>query len=382
MDYSFEPFLDALGENWFDDDPLLRRLLAHYAGRGAPEEDALSAWGAQVAGPLRELAETAARPENRPRLRRWDAYGRRVDRIELPASTRTALGEVLGRRGMGALHGDPYRFYAQAYLYAQNGEAGVVCACACTDGLVRALEALGDRPVHREAVERVRRSGPERVWHGAQFVTEIQGGSDVPANVARAHPDGDAFRLEGRKWFCSNVNADYFLVTARPDEGGGEAGPVGLFLVPARLDGSTPERNGHTIDRLKEKLGTRELATAEVTFHGARAWPVGPLDRGLPNLVAHVLVTSRFHCVYWAASALRRAERIADAYAGFRRAFGAPIVEYPLVREALARIRDGRRRALAATFGLLRLWETALEADEGDGADGADASARPTSGCS
>ncbi|HSR42130.1 MAG TPA: acyl-CoA dehydrogenase family protein [Longimicrobiales bacterium] len=368
MTYSFQPFLDALGENWYDDDPLLRTLLAHHAGPGAADEEELGAWGGEVAGPLRELAEASARPENRPRLRRWDAYGRRVDRIELPASTRRALAEVLGRRGMGAVHGDPHVFYARAYLYAQNGESGVVCSMACTDGLVRALEALGDRPVHRRALERVRSSGPERVWHGAQFVTEIQGGSDVPANRARARPDGDAYRVDGRKWFCSNVNADFFLVTARPGGEGDEPGPVGLFLVPARLDESPGERNGHTIDRLKEKLGTRELATAEVTFRGARAWPVGPLERGLPNLLAHVLVTSRFHCVYWAASALRRAERIAAAYAGFRRAFGAPIADYPLVEEALGRIRGARRRALAATFGLLSLWEEARESDE-SGAD-------------
>lgn len=365
MTYSFQPFLDDLDTNWFEDDELLQRLLDRHADPYRYSEGELRSWGEAVAGPLRERAERSARPENRPRLRRHDPYGRRIDEVVLPESTREAFAEVHGREGLGAPHGDPYVFYAKNYLYAQNGEAGVVCSQGCTDGMVRVLEALGDRPEHAEAVERIRGSSPERVWHGAQFVTEIQGGSDVPANRVEARPDGDAFRIHGRKWFCSNVGADYFLVSAQPagaPDGG--RGP-GLFLVPARREPGAAERNGYTIDRLKDKLGTRELATAEVTFDGALARPVGPLEEGLSNLVRHVLVTSRFYCVYWAASALRRAERIAGAYAEFRTAFGRPIAEFPLVEEALAEIREARARALAATFELLRLWERAREAPDG-----------------
>jgi len=386
MDYTFHPWLESLGTNWFEDDPLLVRLLAAYAPTasalpaGAPadegaadvraaegEADAtgipqdlhaqLTAWGARVAGPLRELAERSAQPENRPRLRHWDAFGRRVDEIVLPEATRQALAEVEGREGLGVPHGDPFVFYARTYLCWQNGEAGVACSMGCTDGLIRVLEALGHRKEHTEAVERVRGSSPDRVWHGAQFVTEIQGGSDVPANVVRAEPDGDRFRIHGRKWFCSNVNADYFLVTARP-EGAPEGGEgLGLFLVPAYLEGEAPLRNGYTIDRLKEKLGTRELATAEVTFRGALAVPVGPLDRGLPNLLRYVLVPSRFACAVSAAAFLRRAERIVEAYAGFRRVFGRPLIDYPLVRKTVGEIGGARARALAVVFELLRLWE-------------------------
>lgn len=370
--YDFEPFFDALGDNWYEDDPLLQRLLARRV-EGHVSEEKMRRWGARCAGPLRELAETSALLENRPRLRHFDARGMRVDEILLPASTREALAEVEGRERLGAVHGDPFEFYARIYLYAQNGEAGVACSAACTDGLVRVLEALGDRPEHRETVERVRGSDPERVWHGAQFVTEIQGGSDVSANRTRAVPDGDAFRLHGRKWFCSNVNADYYLVTARPApaparqdaDGAGEA-PLGLFLVPAYASPAGRRRNGHTIDRLKEKLGTRELATAELTFDGALAWPVGPLVRGLPNLVRHVLQPSRFACVIFAAAALRRAERIVDAYTGFRTAFGRSLAEYPLVASASEGIGRARRRALAAVFRLLAAWEESARAPAGE----------------
>jgi alkylation response protein AidB-like acyl-CoA dehydrogenase len=362
VQYSFDPFTEVLEGNWFDDDPLLRGLLDHYAGAGTYDAGALSTWGQAVAGPLRELAEASAGNRDLPRVEPFDPWGRRIDRILLPDSTREALAVVAGRERLGALHGDPFIFYARGYLCGQNGEAGVVCSLGCTDGMVRALEALGDRPVHREAVDRIRGSTPARVWHGAQFVTEVQGGSDVPANRTEAVPAGSGcgghdWRLSGRKWFCSNVNADYYLVTARP-RGAPEGGKgVALFLVPAHLEETDARRNGHRVDRLKEKLGTRELATAEITFDGALAYPVGPLDRGLANLVRHVLTTSRFYCVQSAASTLRQAERLAGAYAGFRTAFGRRLTEFPLARERLEEIRMARRRALACYFELLRMWE-------------------------
>lgn len=393
MDYSFRPYLEELDRNWYRDDALLRRLLERHRGRfrfGGPADGAgkrdgadgpgaaspgpaagagaagranptdLEAWGGTVSGPLRRLAETSARPENRPRLRHRDAYGRRVDEVVLPDSTLRALREVEGREGLGAPHGDPFDFYARVYLCQQNGEAGVACSMACTDGLVRALEALGDRPEHEKAVERVRGSDRDRVWHGAQFVTERQGGSDVPAIRARAERADGGWRIRGEKWFCSNVNADYFLVAARPEGAPEDGRGVGLFLVPAYREGDEL-RNGHTIERLKEKLGTRELATAEVTFDGALGWPVGPLERGLPNLVRHVLVPSRFGCVISAAAFLRRAERIVDAYTEFRTAFGRPIGEYPLVARTVDEIRTARAESLAAVFRLLELWERARE---------------------
>jgi alkylation response protein AidB-like acyl-CoA dehydrogenase len=106
-------------------------------------------------------------------------------------------------------------------------------------------------------------------------------------------------------------------------------------------------------------LGFATLATAEVAFAGAEAYPVGPLDRGLANVVSSVLVTSRFACVGVAAAFLRRAERIAEAYADFRYAFGRKLADFPLVQETLAAVCAGRERTLASVFELMRLWQTA-----------------------
>lgn len=354
-DYSFGPWLESLPDDWYDDDRLLHELLDRFA----PDADTgrLRRFGARAAGPLRELAESSALPEHAPRIQPHDAYGSKVDEIVLPASTHEALRMVHGDEGLGAVRGDPFVHYAMIYLLAQNGEAGVACSVACTDGLVRALDAaVGEtgNGIHGEALRGVHESTPDGYVHAAQFVTEIQGGSDIPANLVRAVPEtghGGAgpYRIHGRKWFCSNINADWFLVTARTSA-------VGLFLVPAFMDGG---RNGYTVDRLKDKLGTRELATAEVTFHGARAWPVGPPEDGLHHLLRYVLTPSRFACLLFAAGALRRAERIAGEYAAFREAFGRPIADYPLVRRTLDGISEARRQALVVSFELLRLWEAA-----------------------
>jgi alkylation response protein AidB-like acyl-CoA dehydrogenase len=360
MTYTFYPFLEDLGKNWYDEDALLQRLLSRFAAPAARDaEPALREWAASCAGILRELAEESARVENRPSLRYFDSYNRRVDEVVLPASTTRALRIVEGEHRLGALRGNPHVFMTQWYLYLQNGEAGVSCSLACTDGMVRALERLGDRPIHADVVRQVHQSSAERYTHGAQFVTEVQGGSDAGANLLEARRNGERWRLHGQKWFCSNINADYFLVTGRPEgaEPGGRG--IALFLVPAYVDEDRRVRNGYTIDRLKDKLGTCELATAEVTFAGAEAHPVGPLDRGLANVTSLVLVTSRMACVGVAAAFLRRAERIATAYADFRQAFGRRLVEFPLVRETLDGIRTARERSLASLFELTRLWRAA-----------------------
>jgi alkylation response protein AidB-like acyl-CoA dehydrogenase len=115
--------------------------------------------------------------------------------------------------------------------------------------------------------------------------------------------------------------------------------------------------NGFRLDRLKDKLGTRSLPTGEMTLAGSLAWTVGDLDAGLSNMVRIVLTTSRFWNALAAASFVRGAERIAHAYANFRRAFGRPISEFPLTAEALERLSQDRRRLTAAAFAVLSAWE-------------------------
>jgi alkylation response protein AidB-like acyl-CoA dehydrogenase len=185
----------------------------------------------------------------------------------------------------------------------------------------------------------------------------------MQANPAAASASSGASRedvlwsLTGQKWFCSNLTADYWLVTARVEGGPADHRGIGLFCVPRLLEG-TP--NGYRILRLKDKLGTRAVPTAELELEGALGWPVGPLDAGLKNTVAIVLTVSRIHNVMAAAAVARRASREAHAYAGFRRAFGRRIAEHPLLAASLREISETADRAEAAAFATLDAWLAAL----------------------
>jgi alkylation response protein AidB-like acyl-CoA dehydrogenase len=353
--YDFSAYLQSLGGNWYLEDDLLQRILARLAPEAAPASEALLVdFGARAAGTCRELVDEAERPEKLPYISRKDPYGRRHDHVVLPPETRRMLAELHGARLAGGELHDLVR-YAALFLLAQNGEGGTLCSMACTDGLIRALRELGDDERSRRLLERFLGNTPESWVHGAQFITEIQGGSDAATNAVRAVPAGEGlFRLFGEKWFCSNCTADYWLMTARPEGAPDGSRGVGLFVVPRLREDGTP--NGYSIDRLKDKLGTRALPTAEIAFDGAEGWMLGPPDAGLKNMVSIVLVTSRVFNVLGAAGLLRGASRIATAYCAFRQAFGSRIDRMVLVGDALERIGRESDLALAGAFESLHLW--------------------------
>jgi len=187
---------------------------------------------------------------------------------------------------------------------------------------------------------------------GAQFVSEIHGGSDVPDNLLEAVEEGGVWRLYGNKFFCSAAHADYAAVTAKPQ--GSER--AGLFVVPMWLPGDKEReiRNGYTIDRLKWKMGTVELPTAEITFDGALAYPVGPLDRGVANVVGIVLTISRLMVGIGMSGGMARGLREAGKYAEFRTAFGLAIKDFPMLAGQLAWMEHRARRSTAASFKVYR----------------------------
>ncbi len=341
--YGFDGYLDARAA---EGDPILSAWLDRVR-LDAAARAWLAAWGKRVATEFDAWADDAERPEDRPRLAGKGAHDRDEPRIVLPAATARLLAEAHGS-GLWRPNLPEAARYAAVYLLNQNGEAGATCSVACTDGLRRILRRF---PAGFEtALRSVEESTPQRFAHGAQFVTEIQGGSDAATNAVRAEPQADgSFRLWGQKWFCSNPTADWWLVTARPD--GAPAGPkgVGLFLV-------SRDAGSYRFERLKDKLGTRALPTAEIQFEGAPARPVGPLPDGLKNMVATVLVTSRIHNVLAAAAFLRRAEREARAYAAFRTAFGSRLADMPLIADALSRLASAADRTEAGAFATVDAW--------------------------
>lgn len=350
--YDFDEYLNALGGNWYDQDELLRRWIGR--SQLSDEETTLVRnFGRAAATRYREIADRVERAENLPYLGAQDPYNRRCTEVVVPPETRRTLGEIHGS-GIWKEATDERVRFAIVYLLNQNSEFGVTCSTACTDGMVRILRKVGDDEHSGAVVEKLEAATPENWVHGAQFVTEIQGGSDAATNALRAVPSDDGlFALYGRKWFCSNPTADYWLVTARLDNSPSGHRGVSLFCVPRLQNG---EANGFVFQRLKDKLGTRALPTAEIDFEGALGWPVGPLDAGLKNMVAVVLATSRVHCVVAAAAAVRRAEREAQAYAGFRRAFDKRLDEHPLIAASLRRLHEAADRFSAGAFATVDTW--------------------------
>ncbi len=360
--YDFSQYHAALAKDWWQDDPLLERWLA-----GPAVSDHAREWlarlGERAATRWRIRADCVEQRENLPRIAASSPYNQPCEEIWLPAETRESLAEIHGS-GLWKAALEERARYAAIYLANQNGEAGVTCSLACTDGMARLLRRFSDDERSREVIDLLEVATPDRWIHGAQFVTEIQGGSDAATNEVLATPsEGSAkdrlpsYRLSGQKWFCSNLTADYWLVTARLPDGPRDHRGVGLFCVP-RLREDRP--NGYRIVRLKDKLGTRALPTAELELCDAYGWAVGPLDAGLRNMVAVVLTTSRVHNVVAAAAFVRAAHRHAHAYAHFRHAFGKSLAEHPLVAHSLERLSLRADRAAAGAFACVDSWTWAL----------------------
>jgi alkylation response protein AidB-like acyl-CoA dehydrogenase len=358
---AFRAWDAAKPANFYEDDDLLRAALAHRLGpEGLAEaEPALRQAGADAAGFVNRAAAELDRPEHLPRLEAWTAWGERVDEVVCHPLYHE-VGRRVWRSGILAVLGEPGHVTlhtALAYLFALNGEVPHLCAVACTAGLIKALQRAGSEWMRRTWLPRLLERDYDHRWHGAQFLTEVQGGSDVGANACRARPAGEppgAWRLRGEKWFCSNVSADLYAVSARPDGAPPGTAGLGLFVVERRRPDGSP--NGVLIRRLKTKLGTRTLPTAEVEFHDALAWPLGRLEDGFKLLMGVIINTSRLAVATGVAGIMRRAWLEGLHYARLREAFGQRLLAFPAVRRQLAEM-----RALAAGALVGTLWVAARE---------------------
>ena len=293
----------------------------------------------QVAGG--ELDDLAAQADkNPPVLRAFDPAGRRVDDVVFHPSYREMERIAFSRFGLAAMShsagvlGWPTPVphvvkYALSYLFAQS-EFGLLCPVNMTDSTARMLRHYGSEELQAAYVPRLTTTDFEQLLQGTQWMTEKTGGSDVGAltTVARRGPDG-LWRLWGDKWFCSNVNADVAMTLARPEGAPAGTRGLGMFLLTKYLpDGS---RNAWTINRLKDKLGSRSMASAEVTYSGAVAHVVGDLGRGF-NQMMEMVNSSRLSNAMRAAGIMRRALLESLVHARGRLAFGRSLMALPLLR--------------------------------------------------
>ncbi|SEJ10042.1 acyl-CoA dehydrogenase family protein [Frateuria terrea] len=291
-----------------------------------------------------------------PVLTRWDAWGRRVDRIELTEVWRdgpqlTTRHAILAAGHEAHEHARLEQF-ARVYLYHLASEF-YTCPLAMTDGAIAALKASGNQALTERALPRFLSRDPATFWLSGQWMTETAGGSDVgrTGTVARRDEAGQ-WRLYGRKWFSSAVVGEAALALARPEGAGDGTQALGLFYVET-MDG--PSRKPQlAIDRLKDKLGTRELPTAEIHLDGLPAWPLGELAHGVRQVAPMLNVTRTWNAVCAVAS-MARALALACDYAARREAFGRPLIEQPLHAQTLADMRAEFEGAFALAFEVAQL---------------------------
>ncbi|MEE2903649.1 MAG: acyl-CoA dehydrogenase family protein [Myxococcota bacterium] len=304
--------------------------------------------GALAAGPMARLGRDANREENLPRLERYSGIGTRTEEVVFHPSYHE-LGRHIWSSGVLSQYGEKGREteqLAMMHMFSQNGELGHLCPLACTAGLIKLLQAVGTESQQKRWLPGLLAKDYDQRIHASQFLTEVQGGSDVGANAVQAVKTDDHWQIQGEKWFCSVIDASVFLMTARPEDAAAGTKGLSLFLVPRNVDGQT---NEFYIRRLKWKLGTRAMASAEVDFRGASAEAIGETGKGFKNIVENVLDTSRLYNAICCAGAIRRSFLEASRFAQNRRAFGVPIARYPLIQEAIATLRAESMATFAIT---------------------------------
>ena len=304
--------------------------------------------GALAAGPMSRLGRDANREENLPRLNRYSGVGTRTEEVVFHPSYHE-LGRHIWSTGVLSQYAEKGREteqLAMMHMFSQNGELGHLCPLACTAGLIKLLQAVGSEAQKARWLPGLLTNVYDRRIHASQFLTEVQGGSDVGANAVIGKQNGDQWQIHGEKWFCSVIDASVFLMTARQEEAAAGTKGLSLFLVPRIFEGET---NEFYIRRLKWKLGTRAMASAEVDFRGANAELIGEPGKGFKNIVENVLDTSRLYNAICCAGAIRRSFVEASRFAQNRRAFGAPIAKYPLIQEAIATLRAESMATFAVT---------------------------------
>ncbi len=344
----------CLADQW-EDDALLRSWLARSVDPDVRREiePELAEMGALAGGRLHELAIRHRRdePEHVP----FDAWGRRTDEVTVNAAWQE-YARVAAERGLVACgyerrHGRFSRVhqFALVHLFHPSSQF-YTCPLAMSDGAARTLELLGKDlgPARDRAIAHLTSRDPARAWTSGQWMTERTGGSDVGLSeaIARCGDDG-SWRLYGIKWFTSAVTSQMALTLARP-EGNGPGGK-GLALFYLELRDAAGQLRNIEVLRLKDKLGTRQLPTAELRLHGTPAEPVAGLGDGIRHMAPMLNLTRTWNAVC-ATSSLRRALALARDYARRRVAFGAPLAEKPLHLETLADLAAESAAAFALTF--------------------------------
>jgi acyl-CoA dehydrogenase len=345
---------DCRGLDFYAIDHGFQGLLSLYLEPGllAHLEPHYRRLGQLAGGTLDELAEVA--DKHPPVLHPRDRYGRDEEWIEFHPAYRAMEQIAFGDFGLHALAHrggvlgwpepmPPVAKYAFNYLFAQ-AEFGLLCPVNLTDSSSELVERYGSAELRATYLDRMWSQDLDHLMRAAQFMTEKAGGSDVGTNELTAVRDGEHWRLWGEKWFCSNADADLAVLLARPEGAVEGTRGLGLFLMPKHLDDGT--RNDYRVVRLKDKLGSKSMASGEIVFDGAIAYPLGALDKGLKQML-EMVNSSRLSHAARAAGMMRRCLNEALQATRHRDAFGTAVIDHPLMRRQIMKLMVPTEQALS-----------------------------------
>ncbi|XP_030225753.1 acyl-CoA dehydrogenase family member 11 isoform X2 [Gadus morhua] len=349
-------------KNPFLEDPLLGRYLRRHLPPQQAVFSDLQAFGERISDEVDAWGRECE--VNPPRLVPFDPWGRRVDHIVTsPAWQR--MKELSASEGLVAIGyerscGEWSRVHQMSKLFLYSPSSGLfTCPLAMTDGAAKVIQSLGVPPAVDSAYRRLTSRDPERFWTSGQWMTERRGGSDVAAGtetLAEPQPDG-SYRLHGFKWFTSATDADMTLTLGRVVGRDGSIPPgsrgLSLFYAEVRRD-PQGRLEGIEVQRLKDKLGTRQMPTAELLLDGLPAHRLAEEGRGVAS-IANMLTVTRIHNSVAAAAAMRRVVQLARDYATRRSAFGRRLQDHPLHLQTLARMEVEARAAFLLVMEVSRL---------------------------
>lgn len=346
----------SLGNQFTDD-----RVLRSHLSRVLPEDvlreidGTLAAMG-ELAGDRLYRMQIEDRL-NEPTLTQWDAWGHRVDRIEVSPLWREAA-IIAAEHGVVATayekrHGSLSRLHQMSLLYLFNPSTDVYsCPLAMTDGAAKTLLSHQNKALIDRAVPRLLSRDPATAWTSGQWMTERTGGSDVGISETIARKEADGFRLYGTKWFTSATTSQMALTLGRPE--GNPEGGRGLALFYLERYAPDGSNNNIFVNRLKDKLGTRKVPTAELTLDGALATPVNGTDGGIRNITPMLNITRTWNAIC-AVSGMRRAIALSRDYARRRVQFGATLSDKPLHVDTIAGLQAEYEAAFQLVFRAVAL---------------------------
>lgn len=342
QDYDLSSYPGLRGKNFYEMDTALKRVVFRYSEHFPKEhakamEEHLSVYGGLVGGILDELTERSHKEGKYGEVVKFDRTGKRIDLVQYSP-------EQMEARRISYQHGvvnldfhKNWQFsfphihrYALAYLMNLNGEGGVACPLAMTDGMILALKKIGTEDQKRKYLPIVADPKSDSYFMAGQYVTERVGGSNVSANrtIAKKLPNGK-WSLTGEKWFCSNPG-DLWVTTAKIEN----TNIVGLFLVPRTKENG--ELNGHHILRKKDIIGSRGKITVEIIYDDVEAEELGRPTHGLANLIKYVIKVSRMHVGLGSCGNARRSVMEAIEYGKWRTAYGKKVKNFSAYARNLA----------------------------------------------